>query len=66
MELLLVLLNKIFVFAFIFSVLFVVYEIGRFIRGLNTGEYSIPTKRLVWLAIAISLIITLLITGFVI
>ena len=66
MELLLALLNKIFVFAFIFSILLVVYEIGRFVRGLNTGEYSMPTKRLIWVAIALSFIITMLITGFII
>lgn len=66
MELLLVLLNKIFVFAFIFSILLVIYEIGRFVRGLNTGEYSMPTKRLIWVAIALSFIITMLITGFII
>lgn len=66
MEILLFLLNKILVFAFIFAVLFLISEGFRFIRGLNTGEYSMTRKKLLWVGLALSYVLTLLITGFII
>ena len=64
MEILIFFINKLFMFLFILAALFLGQEVFRFVRGLNTGEYNLSNKRLLWLGIALSFIVTILITGF--
>ena len=66
MEILLFLMYKIFVFAFIFAILYIVREAFRFIRGLSTGEYNTEKHTVLWVGICIAYILTMLITGFII
>lgn len=66
MEIFLFLMHKFFVFTFIFAALYLVREIFRFIRGLNTGEYEIGKYTALWVGVCIAYILTMLITGFMI
>lgn len=66
MEILSFFVTKILVFAFVLAILFLLSEVLRFVRGLNTGEYSMTSKKLLWIGLAISYVLTLLITGFII
>ena len=66
MEILLFLVHKFFVFTFIFAILYLIREVWRFVRGLNTGEYETGKYTLVWIAVAFAHILTTLITGFII
>lgn len=66
MGLLLFFIKKFFVFTFIFAILFLVSEVFRFVRGLNTGDYETSKHRLIWIGVAIAHIITTLFTGFII
>lgn len=60
------LLTKLFVFAFIFAILYLVREGFRFFRGLNTGEYEPKRLTPLWAGVSIAYILTMLITGFII
>ena len=59
------LLNKIFVFAFIFSCLFLGREAFRFVRALNTGNYETGKHTVLWIGVCIAYVLTMLITGFI-
>ena len=65
MALLLFFIKKFFVFTFILALLYLVKEVLRFVRGLNTGEYELGKHALLWIGISIAHIITTLITGFI-
>jgi len=65
MALLLFFIKKFFVFTFILALLYLVKEVLRFVRGLNTGEYELGKHTLLWIGISIAHIITTLITGFI-
>ena len=65
MDLLLFFIHKFFVFTFIFAVIYLIYQGFRFIRGLNTGEYTTGKNTALWVGICIAHIITTLITGFI-
>ena len=65
MALLLFFIRKFFVFTFILAILYLIKEVLRFIRGLNTGEYELGKHTLLWIGLSIAHIITTLITGFV-
>lgn len=65
MALLLFFIKKFFVFTFILALLYLVKEVLRFVRGLNTGEYELGKHTLLWIGISITHIITTLITGFI-
>lgn len=65
MALLLFFIKKFFVFTFILAFLYLVKEVLRFVRGLNTGEYELGKHTLLWIGISIAHIITTLITGFI-
>ena len=66
MALLIFFVDKFFVFTFIFAILFLLKELLRFIRGLNTGEYKTKKYTMLWIGIAISYVLTMLITGFIV
>lgn len=59
-------IGKFFIFTFILAAFYLVREVWRFIRGLNTGEYELDRKSLLWVGICIAHIATTLITGFII
>jgi hypothetical protein len=65
MMLLLFFIQKFFVFTFILAILYLIKEIWRFVRGLNTGEYELGKHTLLWIGLSVAHIITTLITGFV-
>ena len=65
MALLLFFIKKFFVFTFILALLYLVKEVLRFVRGLNTGEYELGKHTLLWIGISVAHIITTLITGFI-
>ena len=65
MALILFFIKKFFVFTFILALLYLVKEVLRFVRGLNTGEYELGKHTLLWIGISIDHIITTLITGFI-
>ena len=66
MELLLFFIHKFFIFTFVLAALYLVREIWRFIRGLNTGEYELGKHTLLWIGICIAHVLATLITGFII
>lgn len=59
-----VILNKLYLFAFIFCCLIVVKEIFYFVTGIIKGEYELPKNRMLILGLCVAFIITVLITGF--
>ena len=59
-----IILNKLFLFVFIFCCLLTVKEIFLLVRGIIKGEYEISKKRQLILGLSVSFIITVLITGF--
>ena len=58
--------TKIMVFILIFAILVVLREIGAFIveLGSENGRYDPGKKRIIYLALAISYIFTIIFTGF--
>lgn len=66
MEILLLFINKFFIFTFALAVLYLLYEGVRFFIGLRTGNYEKKKNTLLFVGIAIAHIITTLITGFII
>ena len=56
---------KIFTFIFVFAILIVIYELWQIAKAIYTGNlYNTTKNRLIVFGLAISYIITMLITGF--